>query len=336
MTFLFQCIRELCCTYPYVYMLASFGRCMDAYHDEITSGLYNKNDHGNNNNGEDNIQQRFSYTSYVSAMFQSVQISFVSSSPNCGLIEDFDHVLESVRTLETLRTHHPAIYAMYLAIMRELCPTTRNIRDKIRTELRVLMDVYASLTSVRYVLVDFEKAIPAPSPKLAHSLDQTLRFFAQRTNAIANIPSILQDHVLSLMTLSSVPQNRNLILNILQHCFQDIYTLETILHAPCPGFTQISYQSAMNWLRTLYDDMYTQIQDPSTWETVVSDSDGNPQLQIHPLLPHPEDFLYSEKPWKNALRKHSPKFKQRILYASPPLPINRFMTKQLLALLSRL
>lgn len=66
-------------------------------------------------------------------------------------------------------------------------------------------------------------------------------------------------------------------------------------------------------LLNIYNKMYHDIQDSRTWKTLLTNHNHEPILLTHEYLPHPEDFLYTERdpPIRPLVGNH-------IMYAEKP------------------
>lgn len=242
------------------------------------------------------------------------------------------HALQSLEMLLHLRSTYPKLYMLYVAVLDELHPDTKVFRDKIRRELNHLQRLRGTFACV----VDFVRSSPHEDDipaKVENSRHEVLTFVTRMWERLQEVPRLIHHG----MWLSSVPRRHdddNVITDVVGTCFQDIYFLEVIVHAPIPQTTGFhKHWVAIKVLEKVYQQMYGKIMDERTWTTIVTKADGSPALCTHPFLPHPEDFVYWERPWKNVLRKRSSKYAKHILYSSPPLPINRFMTWKLMSLL---
>jgi hypothetical protein len=131
-------------------------------------------------------------------------------------------------------------------------------------------------------------------PKVKSSFEEVKRFVSELHDKMNSFPpdmnNVVKDHDL-LMCIYELDET--FMETTFTSCFQDIYFIEFLIHGPL---------SVLRWegrtrdmLRNIYRKMYIDIQDANTWKTLLTDDNRRPILLTHEYLPHPEDFLYTER-----------------------------------------
>lgn len=313
---MFQWIRDLCETYPYTHVLSSFEHCQTfvCKDDESVPSI--------------DIEVR--------TIFDLIEQEMGTRLMNTEEETPMERCLQSLETLSHLRQKYRPVYNMYVDIMYELHPAIHDIRRTILEELVVLRHVHSAINGTLNFIHTYENYIMIPSAKVEASKYECGTFLKKFRDHLADVPVILNEH--SRLMLSSVSRNEGQVVACLGECFQDIYFLEALVHSShIPSSVRKNYYihySSVRLLEKVYQTMYDRIVDGHTWTVMLTNENGDPMIKMHPYLPHPEDFVFMERPWKNILRRRSIKFgSSRILYAAAPLPINRFMTRKLMSLL---
>lgn len=303
---MFDWIRNLCLSYPHTSVYMSFEHCRVAF-------------------STDSIEDMF-------------RIMEMTMDPILSRRVDnrLDRCVQSLDVLKHMSETYPSFYRLFLNIIYELHPAIKTIRQEIYMELHLLQRVHSTINGVLNLINTYDAYIPKHTLKAETSQRESLAFLALYKNRLADAPRMVAHH--HGMLASSLPRNDQSIVDCLGSCFQDIYFLETVVHAcniPSAADKDVYiHYSSMKMMEMLYQSMYARIMDSESWTTVLTDKNDKAILKMHAYLPHPEDFVYMERPWKNVLRRRAARAGTAyVLYASAPLPVNRFMTRKLMSLL---
>lgn len=316
---MFTWIRDMCLSYPYTLELSSFQRCQTRY-------------------GVPNGTPKMC----LETMFSVLEEELHPMLSNSSSLTRMDRCVQSLDILRYMHTQHRELYQLMLDIVYELHPVIKDFRMNIYGELYLMRQVFSMINNAMELICSniYHHLLPSSNTKVDASRDECITFLKTYQSKLMDVPTFLSHH--HRILFSSLPRHEDHLIDCLGACFQDIYFLETLVHScdvrslcnVSPSMLCCNHYSSVKLFQKLYQRMYDQIMDGETWTTLLTNKKGEPLLKTHPFLPHPEDFVYLERPWKNVLRKRGTKLGgSHILYASPPLPINRFMTRKLMSLL---
>jgi hypothetical protein len=194
--------------------------------------------------------------------------------------------------IEYLYIHDRTKYLWYVQIMRREHPLINPI-------VKEISGIYCHARKLKGYVNEFLDIFQKFNSKI-HTFDVHMKIrnsFYEASKFLENISDQLsfrtekvqRDHSLVMFVHHF---NHQMIERVLFDCFQDIYILDYMLHHT---HDYVMNGSTFVLLKNIFKRKNMEIQDPESWHIILYDKHDNPLLLSHPLLPHPDDFVYNTK-----------------------------------------